>query len=303
MKKNKITVICLHRVTDEFSPSWAPLKVNVFENLLKYISKHYEVISFNNLSAPFKNNKPKLILTFDDGYKDFILFALPMLQKYKLPAVLNVVVGAINNNQHIWTQRLNKAIEAYINSDVTITVDKKDFIIKQENINSVCTEIFLLLLNHKEDERNIIIENIEKYAPGKISHTEMLSWDDLKTCMDNDIEIGSHSLTHYNLSDKSDMNRVGEEIVKSKQMLKEKLYYEPLIIAYPNGQYNNEVIELSKQAGYKFMLLIDEKLYDPDENKDSSCYLIPRILIQHNTYIENCFKIENFHNVVKSFKL
>src|SRR5438046_1251744 len=84
-KKNVITAICLHRISEEEDHVWPPMKPYVFDQLLKYCNKHYAVIAPQQWNEP--SSLQRLIITFDDGYHDFMEYALPTLQKHKMPAV------------------------------------------------------------------------------------------------------------------------------------------------------------------------------------------------------------------------
>jgi len=42
--------------------------------------------------------KKNIVLSFDDGRKDFYEYALPILKKYNLVATLNVTTGYVDGN-------------------------------------------------------------------------------------------------------------------------------------------------------------------------------------------------------------
>lgn len=82
----------------------------VFNSQLDYInSRGYSVISVSDLSGFFSNtkvlpNKP-LLLTFDDGYEDFYLQALPLLVSHNFPATLFLPTGLADNPGYMsWSQ-------------------------------------------------------------------------------------------------------------------------------------------------------------------------------------------------------
>src|SRR5689334_14309883 len=106
--QNSLTVLSLHRISPDIDFFWQPIHPDTFDQLLKYVKKHYEVICFRDLnSLPKTNARPYLILSFDDGYYDYIEYALPLLKKNNLPSNHNLVVSCLESNQLIWTQRLN----------------------------------------------------------------------------------------------------------------------------------------------------------------------------------------------------
>ena len=110
-KKGELTILNLHRISPERDFFWNPITPAHFETILQYVSKYYNVISFSDIPELLKfgrtSEKPYLILSFDDGYHDFIEYALPLLTKYNLPSNHNIVNSCANNNTAIWTQRLN----------------------------------------------------------------------------------------------------------------------------------------------------------------------------------------------------
>src|ERR1700741_4570159 len=110
-KKNKITVLNLHRITPEQDFFFKPITPAHFELLLQYVARHYNVITIEEIhllqTSRKGNQKPYLVLSFDDGYYDFMEYALPLLVKYKLPSNHNIVNCCADHNEIIWTQRLN----------------------------------------------------------------------------------------------------------------------------------------------------------------------------------------------------
>lgn len=84
-----------------------------------------------------------------------------------------------------------------------------------------------------------------------------LNSNHIKEMSKNGIEIGSHSINHENLLEISKENKI-ETITKSKQDL-EKLIEKPVIsIAYPFGKFNNDVVNITKDAGYTLGFTINK---------------------------------------------
>lgn len=303
-KGNSVTVLCFHRVSNEHSPAWSPLKIDVFENLIKYISRHYEVITHLDLDKK-RSKKPKLILTFDDGYKDFIKNALPVLEKYNMPSVHNIVVECAESGINIWTQRLNRIIEQLYQKKITkisYVVDslKYEYEISDKSVFQIANTIYLSLLHLSKKERNQHLQSLAITYQMDEKNDLMMDWNDMKKCMDKKVFIGSHSYSHENLTLIKDEVVFEKEILISKKVIEKNLNVSCDVIAMPNGQCNEIVLEKCKQYDYKFIYLLEEKLFRHQSKTD--IYLIPRLLIQHESYIENCFKIENFHNILKSLK-
>lgn len=85
---------------------------------------------------------------------------------------------------------------------------------------------------------------------GKIGGAYMTT-DMIKTLSTNNIEIGSHTISHPDLSMMSVPN-INEELVTSKKFL-ENLLGKPVIsFCYPAGKYSDAVVSSTHQAGYLY---------------------------------------------------
>ena len=74
-----------------------------FNKQMEYIKKHgYEVITLDELVTSIKNKKSlgrnKVVITFDDGYKDNFKYAYPVLKKFGFPATIFIITGFVDNN-------------------------------------------------------------------------------------------------------------------------------------------------------------------------------------------------------------
>ena len=88
--------IMYHGVTTENSNYFSPrhISANQFEKHLRYYSKEFDVISILEAFEYLKNNnKPKrksITISFDDGYRNNLYTALPLLEKYNMKATFFV---------------------------------------------------------------------------------------------------------------------------------------------------------------------------------------------------------------------
>ena len=90
----KIPVLLYHSISDDNSRM--SLKVNIFENQIKYLKNNgYTSINFNEID---QSAKKQIIITFDDGYKDILVNALPILKKYDFKATCFFVTNLIGQD-------------------------------------------------------------------------------------------------------------------------------------------------------------------------------------------------------------
>jgi len=300
--RNKlITILCLHRVSDEESITFPPFKVKDFEQLLKYIDKYYQVVTIETLST-VKGSKPALILSFDDGFLDFFENALPLLKKYGMPCNLNVVTNCLDNNFQIWTQRQNNLLqEIFIRKhNCVLDLGSKQINIDNfhsQNIVEKNLELFRFLFSKDEIFVEQFLNEAESKMPFKIPATPMMSWNNLKDALGKyDIELGSHSVSHITLSNIRDKEKLKVEINDSKILIEKHTDRKVNIFAFPNGNYNEEVIEECMLAGYHHILTVDEELI---KKENMNKFKLPRLLIPYQNYHENLLKVENFQNTIK----
>jgi peptidoglycan/xylan/chitin deacetylase (PgdA/CDA1 family) len=79
--------------------------------------------------------------------------------------------------------------------------------------------------------------------PPQLPRSELLSWEEIRELHRYDIEFGSHTRTHPDLT-KLGHKEARFEIRDSKRAIGEKLGREPVTFAYPFGRSNGDVREI-----------------------------------------------------------
>lgn len=103
-----IPIIYYHSVglkNPYWNRSFLTLEYLKFEKQLKYISRHYNVITlkdyYNIITGNIPPIKNAIVLTLDDGYLDNWIWAFPLLKKYNLPATIFVSPEFVDTNNEI----------------------------------------------------------------------------------------------------------------------------------------------------------------------------------------------------------
>jgi len=79
---------------------------------------------------------------------------------------------------------------------------------------------------------------------------QMMSWTDILDMDRNNVDIGAHTVNHPNLT-KIDVSAAGKEILNSKIIIEQKLGRKIQYFSYPFGAYNNCLMNLAKQSGFR----------------------------------------------------
>lgn len=293
------TVLCFHRINNDHNPFFPSLSEQKFETIIQYASENFEIISLNRIHEPAKM-KPTLILTFDDGYKDFILNAVPILKKYKVPCTHCIVTDSVEKNQIIWTQRFFNLFRSVLTIDkkeITVCLNGKQtpLQVNQKELLRFSKRLFGELLVTPIIKREKLLTELSNSIGVDPVEEEMMTWTDIQKCIEAGVEIGSHTVSHDSLISIQDQKALEFEILQSKSILEKKLNIEVKTISFPNGLYNENILNISRQGGYKNLLILDDNLHYQSKGDT-----ISRLPIYHNGEIENLFKMESFHNLVKS---
>jgi len=88
------------------------------------------------------------------------------------------------------------------------------------------------------------------------SNNRYLTWSQVKEMKDHGFSFGSHTVSHLFLTNASE-NDIRSEFEQSRQILEWRLNQKIEYLAYPGGAYNQQVLKIARQAGYRAAFTID----------------------------------------------
>jgi len=108
----RLLVLCYHSVVSDGSPVNSRTNIAVsaseFEKQIALIRNHWNPVSLAEVkSACFSATKSPLVeysvlVTFDDGFRNNLTLAAPILKKYAVPAVVFLTTGLIEGSELLW---------------------------------------------------------------------------------------------------------------------------------------------------------------------------------------------------------
>ncbi|MFN4235534.1 MAG: polysaccharide deacetylase family protein [Bacteroidia bacterium] len=276
-KSNKFNIILMyHGVVNDDSSWFSPthIHINQFEKHIEYFKKNFNIIPLNELFYIVNNNiktdKKNITITFDDGFKNNLYYALPVLKKYNVPASIFVTACCIENNEIncLWTEKILALMHFYPNN----IIEYKNFTFINYKEKTSNQSIFEFIKHLGASERELFIDELvakydlkNKLKEIPADYWELFSKDELKKIAQEElIEIGSHGYLHYNLG-LIDENTANQELIKSKNLLENTIQKEVKSIAYPDGSYNLNVKNLAEKTGYQHQLAVN---YHFEEDKN-----------------------------------
>ena len=272
-----------HRVSDEKDAMWPPMTPALFSKIIQQLVKNYTVVPlehFLNDPDSYKNTKKIATVLFDDGYKDNIEVAAPLLQKHKCAASFYIVTDCIDRNIPTWTYLIDNIFQVTQKDTLELPYNfvpekfKKILFKTNGKVNPVIKEIKPWMKKLSNPSRLMITQCLlDQCNDVPLPANKMMSWNDIREMEHSGFVIGSHSHTHPMLASLKNENEIEEELKISAQRILEETGKFPETISYPIGSFDERVTKISVKQGYKFGLAVEQKYF----NYPSAIMAIPRV--------------------------
>ncbi len=240
-----------------------------FNQFIQYIATHYNVISLDDFyNKKFKPNTLNITITFDDGYLNNYKYAVPILEKYEIPATF-FITTIQDKASFLWPDFLDLVSfhtsknEIIFENNLYTKNRKNEFVFKGVSLKNRCkklifNEIKPLFISFDEEWKAIQKNSLDDYW-------RLMNNNHIKKIAENPLfTIGSHSYTHTNLAEIS-IEEAKFEILKGKEIL-ETICSKPISeFAFPFGTYNSDLVNYCEQIGFEKILLVD---YNTEKDKN-----------------------------------
>jgi peptidoglycan/xylan/chitin deacetylase (PgdA/CDA1 family) len=301
----RVKVFSFHRVSPEVDELWQPLHPDRFRAIIEYIVENYKVVNLDTfMLSEYKEpaDRPYAGITFDDGYKDILTYAYPVLEEYKLPFNIFVVTNCAETGIPPWTYVLDYMFvhsnildnrvsamlpDAFKKAKWANTTQRIEYAKELKPFLKECTN------NYREKIVNSYIENFDDVMLPK---DILLTWSDIQGLHKKGVNIGSHSHTHPLLGKIEDESTIALEFKLSFDMLTDRLGHEPVSLSYPVGSVDDRVKRIAREVGYKLGFAVNQVEYNSDEE---DIFEISRIEL----YDEGMFKTKlRAHGIIQKMK-
>ena len=238
-------ILMYHRFSDPPVKGWA--SPQFFEEQVQHIKANYNPYSLVGLleykRAHGRMPPHAVVITVDDGYRDFYRYAYPILKEYQVPATLFATTGFIDRKLWLWPDKITWLLSQIDN--IPESIELGNLVIIAGEVNEETRPVYwkqwidhALLLPDDDKHRFIseLADRLGKAFPQLIpSEFEPLSWDELAEMQDNGMEIGGHTVTHPSLGRVTE-SQARDEIFGCRDALNERLGHRDRTFCYPNGQ-------------------------------------------------------------------
>jgi len=261
--RGRAIIICFHRVLpdndyrkDKSPNAGLAISKTMFREHLIYLKNNSKLISIDMLEEHLraKTRQMAVVISFDDGWKDNIDHAWPILLELNVPAIIYITTQFIEEPSCMWTFKLWKIIER--RERITLYLRTRNYVwdIQTEHNKLLCFDgIRNLVLNCSNVEKQSLLESIGVFDDPGDCENQFLNWKDIEYLNGCELmTIGAHTHTHPNLRILTDSDVV-HEMLKSKRILENKLDHPIKHFAYPYGTKKEawtREYQLAKEVGF-----------------------------------------------------
>lgn len=254
-----VVVLVYHRVTTlDSDPEMLAVTPDNFRSQMCYLKKSFPIVRFEENWG--KTPKPAVAITFDDGYADNALEALPILEELEIPATFFVSTGTIGTAQEFWWDELERLIlSGIVPARFTLhdgTLQRSWPTSTDPERQKCYHEMVQMVTDADPGRRNDWLSQIRRWAGNETGVTgrhRSMTVDELRLLAASRlVTIGAHTVTHGRLAAMA-VHEQRNEIATPKRQLESWLGREVTMFSYPFGRtcdYSQETAALCREAGF-----------------------------------------------------
>lgn len=266
--RRKAVVLMYHRVlpggADTCSHDGIIVTPATFDLHMAFLARHFRMLTptqFRRELADSAFGRRACLVTFDDGWRDNLVHALPVLQRHAVPAIVFVATGYVGTDKTFWQERLlrllclaaqqdgldpallrDSGLEGVARADAAAVRRRaRDFItglkFRDPALGAILIERLQAALAHLPESRGL-------------GEDRFLDWAEVNALRAGGlVTIGSHAHSHTRLTTLGYQGAY-RELVLSRQELAKNGINDVIACAYPNGDVNDPVEAAATDAGF-----------------------------------------------------
>ena len=239
-------------------------------------------------------------LTFDDGYRDNVTRALPVLQRHNAPFTVYVPTGAINRSLFSWWLGLRELFRTHEDVEIApmnarfqcVSIDEK--IAALETICNWVHEDY-----RRRNELTAVFSSYEISLPA-LNDAYFIDEEELRELAKHPLAtIGGHTVSHSPLTLLSEGD-VHRELVDNRAYLANLLQRPIDHFAYPYGNCAAREFEIAARSGFSTAVTTQDALLTA---RTSEPYSLPRLgMGARDTGLSVDAKVSGLRRAVKALR-
>jgi peptidoglycan/xylan/chitin deacetylase (PgdA/CDA1 family) len=265
-RRASLTIVCHHRIAEPEAGDFVGYAPNVsatpaaFSAQLDFLARHYQVVGLAQVRAALMGGAalpPRpLLITFDDGYRDNLTQAAPLLARKGLPAVIFLLTSRMSAPTALpWWDALAEAFKQTPCREADLPLLGHTAWEAGAGAQAICESLLRGLKRLPESDKQAALAQIfSALAVNPTSSAPLfMTWDEVRTLATQGIDCQPHTHSHPILSRVS-LEVARQELAQSKAEIEAQLGTPAYAFAYPNGgvdDYRPEHLPLLADLGYE----------------------------------------------------
>jgi peptidoglycan/xylan/chitin deacetylase (PgdA/CDA1 family) len=269
--REAVTILCYHRVLPVADLATFPFDTDVisatpedFDWQMRFLRRHMSPIGIAEFLDALSGGQAlpvrSVVVTFDDGYDDCYNHALPILEKYRIPATAFVTTGYIDSQDTYWFDRL--AYSVLHTRAKRLELPELNWVldvpVAQQERRDLYHRIVGRLKTVTNQQRLASLQKVWEQAGVTLTreiarYSQPMSAAQLAHAAQRGLAIHSHTVTHPILS-QIDASELDFELRESRATIAAITGGAPDALAYPNGTWSDfgvREIEAARRHGYR----------------------------------------------------
>jgi peptidoglycan/xylan/chitin deacetylase (PgdA/CDA1 family) len=262
-------VLAYHRIGDPGDP-YPHVTASVFRQQMAWIRAHCDPIGPADLVAAVSNRRtrrPRVLVTFDDGYRDYFERAYPILEEFEIPAVNFLPTRFIDEGGIFWWDALNLAGRDTRRSAMTLPWSGEmislDAAGRRRMVRAVKDHIKRIDDQAKDMVLADVLDRLGLDVETLSAERHVMTWDHVRATMPL-TTYGGHSHTHP-LASRIEPERLEDEVRICRDRIEQETGVRPTTFAYPDG----DVIEAAKQILTRHGFTLAFSIYEGVVTRDA----------------------------------
>ena len=258
---HRLTVLAYHRIREpsefEFFEPVISATPTDFARQMDVIKERYNAISLADFVSWMDGTgslpRNPVLITFDDGYRDNLEHALPVLRDRELPAVLFLATEHVDRSEpFFWDAAAYSFRHSETHRAHLPILGRRSW----ESSDRMCDEWIEAAKHEPLNRRTEATAQLCRTLGCVMSSTayagEILTWDEVREMAGQGFSFGSHTVSHSILAGLASSEAL-RELVESRERIEDELGEPVRVLAYPNGSpadFNATIEGIARAAGY-----------------------------------------------------
>jgi peptidoglycan/xylan/chitin deacetylase (PgdA/CDA1 family) len=255
----RLAVLMYHRVLTMPDALTGEVHASDFDVQMRALRECFNVLPLAEASARLANGTlpaRSVAITFDDGYADNALVAVPILKRHGLHATFFVANGYLNGGR-MFNDTVIEAVRRARGPALELSVAGLPSALPVGSVDekkAALGRILGVVKYLEPEQRTEVVAQVAHAAGSPLPHDLMMNDGQVRSLIAAGMDVGGHTINHPILKS-VDLDTARREIEGNRRALGAIIGKLPDMFAYPNGSpgkdYAYAHTKLVREAGYK----------------------------------------------------